>query len=119
MRAKQLVLPTAAPPDKVNLNQNHRMFGVGRDPCGSSSPNPLLKQCHLEQAAYDLVQAGLEYLQRSCKAYRKTAVYLSVFFYPQIMHSEWQDSFLENAGRSTAGRTEPVTRLHSPWGGDG
>jgi len=39
--------------------QNHRMFGVGRDLCGSSSPTPLLKQGHLEQAAQDLVQVGL------------------------------------------------------------
>ena len=40
------------------------MVGVGRDLCGSSSPTPLLKQGHPEQAAQDLVQAGLEYLQR-------------------------------------------------------
>jgi len=43
----------------------HRIAGVGRDLCGSSSSTPLLKQGHLEQAAQDLVQAGLEYLQRS------------------------------------------------------
>jgi len=40
------------------------MVGVGRDFCGSSSPTLLLKQGHLQQAAQDLVQAGLEYLQR-------------------------------------------------------
>jgi len=40
------------------------MFRVGRDLCGSSSPNPLLKQGHLKRAAQDLDQAGLEYLQR-------------------------------------------------------
>jgi len=40
------------------------MFEVGRDLCGSSSPTPLPKQGHLQQAAQDLVQAGLEYLQR-------------------------------------------------------
>jgi len=40
------------------------MVGVGRDLCGSPSPNPLPKQGHLQQAAQDLVQAGLEYLQR-------------------------------------------------------
>jgi len=40
------------------------MFGVGRDLCGPSSPTPLPKQGHLQQAAQDLVQAGLEYLQR-------------------------------------------------------
>jgi len=44
--------------------QYHRMFGVGRDLCGSSSPTPLPKQGHLQQATQDLVQAGLEYLQR-------------------------------------------------------
>jgi len=42
----------------------HRMVGVGRDLCGSSSPNPLPKQGHLQQAAPNLVPAGLEYLQR-------------------------------------------------------
>jgi len=40
------------------------MVGVGRDLCGSSSPTPLPKQGHPEQAAQDLVQVGLEYLQR-------------------------------------------------------
>jgi len=40
------------------------MIGVGRDLCGSSSPILLLNQGHLQQAAQDLVQAGLEYLQR-------------------------------------------------------
>jgi len=39
------------------------MVGVGRDLYGSSSPTLLLKQGHLQQAAEDLVQAGLEYLQ--------------------------------------------------------
>jgi len=45
-------------------SQNHRMVGVGRDLCGSSSPTLLLKQGLLQQAAQDLVQAGLGYLQR-------------------------------------------------------
>jgi len=40
------------------------MVGVGRDLCGSSSPTLMPKQGHLQQAAQDLVQAGLEYLQR-------------------------------------------------------
>jgi len=40
------------------------MLGVERDLCGSSSPTPLLKQGHLQQAAQDLDQAGIEYLQR-------------------------------------------------------
>ena len=32
-------------------SQNHRMVGVGRDLCGSSSPTLLPKQGHLQQAA--------------------------------------------------------------------
>ena len=40
------------------------MLGVGRDLCGSSSPTLLPKQGHPEQAAQDLFQVGLEYLQR-------------------------------------------------------
>ena len=41
------------------------MVGVGRDIYESSSPPPLPKQGHLQQAAQDLVQVGLEYLQRT------------------------------------------------------
>jgi len=41
------------------------MVGVGRDLSGSSSTTLLPKQGHLQQAAEDLVQAGLEYLQSS------------------------------------------------------
>ena len=48
----------------VNGWWNHRMVEVGRVLCGSSSPNPLPKEGRLQQAAQDLVQAGLEYLQR-------------------------------------------------------
>jgi len=48
----------------LNRQQNHRMVGVGRDLCGSSSPTLLPKQGHLQQAAQDLVQPGLEYRQR-------------------------------------------------------
>ena len=48
----------------ISPEQNHRMVGVGRDLCGPSSPTPLPKQGHLQQDAQDLVQAGLEYLQR-------------------------------------------------------
>jgi len=40
------------------------MVGVGKDLCGSSSPTPLPKQGHLQQAAQDRVQADFEYLQR-------------------------------------------------------
>ena len=50
--------------EEFTESQNHRMVGIGRDLCGSSSPNPLSKPGHLQQAAQDLVQAGLEYLQR-------------------------------------------------------
>jgi len=48
----------ATPAFLVTESQNHRMFGVGRDLCGSPSPTLLLKQGHLQQAAEDLVQAG-------------------------------------------------------------
>ena len=40
------------------------MVGFGRDLCGSSGPTTLPKQGHPEQVAQDLIQAGLEYLQR-------------------------------------------------------
>ena len=46
------------------ITQNHRMVGVGRDLCGSSSPTLLPKKGHLQQASEDLLQAGTEYLQR-------------------------------------------------------
>jgi len=52
------------PAGSFTESQNHRMVQVGRDLCGSSSPTPLTKQGHPEQAAQDCVQAGLEYLQR-------------------------------------------------------
>jgi len=48
------------------------MLGVGRDLAGPSSPTPVPKKGHLEQAAQDLVQAGLEYLQR-----RRSSIYHS------------------------------------------
>ena len=40
------------------------MFRIGRDLCGSSSPNTLPKKGHLQQAAQDPVQVDPEYLQR-------------------------------------------------------
>jgi len=40
----------------VTESQNHRMVGVGRDLCWSSSPTLLPKQGHLQQAAQDLPQ---------------------------------------------------------------
>jgi len=43
---------------------NHRLVRVGRALWGSPSPTPLPKQGHLQQAAQDLLQASLEYLQR-------------------------------------------------------
>ena len=49
---------------RITESQNHRMVGVGRDLCGSSSPILLPKQGHIQQAAQELVQAGPEYLQR-------------------------------------------------------
>jgi len=39
----------------ITESQNHRMFGVGRDLCGSSSPTPLAKQGDLQQGAQDFV----------------------------------------------------------------
>ena len=44
-------------------SQNHRIIGIRRDLCRSSSSTSLLKQVHLDQAAQDIVQAGFEYLQ--------------------------------------------------------
>ena len=49
---------------RITESQKHRMVEVGRNHWGSSSPTPLPKQGRLEQAAQNLVQAGLEYLQR-------------------------------------------------------
>ena len=46
------------------MSSDHRIVRVGRDLSGSSSPIPLPKQGHLQQPAQELVQAGLEYLQR-------------------------------------------------------
>jgi len=37
--------------NRITESQTHRMLGVGKDLCGSSSPTPLPKQGHLEQAA--------------------------------------------------------------------
>jgi len=39
--------------------ESHSTVRVGRDLCGSSSPTPLAKQVHLEQAAWDLVRSSL------------------------------------------------------------
>ena len=47
-----------------HFSQNHRMVSVGMDLWRLSSLTLLPKQGHLQQAAQDLVQPGLEYLQR-------------------------------------------------------
>jgi len=59
---EQIILETISRhmEDNAAISQNHRIAGFGRDLCGSSSPSPLPKQGHLQQAAQDLVQAGLE-----------------------------------------------------------
>ena len=47
------------------VSQNHTQNGRGwKGPLWVTQPNPLPKQGHLQQAAQDHVQAGLEYLQR-------------------------------------------------------
>ena len=43
----------------ITESQNNRMLGVGRDLCGSSSPIPLPKQGHLEQAAQHCICLNL------------------------------------------------------------
>jgi len=48
------------------------MVGVGRALCGSPSPTLLLKQGHLQQAAQDLIQAGLESRLRRTHLPQKT-----------------------------------------------
>jgi len=53
--------------DSCHWAQNHTESQHGRGwkgPLWVTQSNPLPKQCHLQQAAEDLVQAGLEYLQR-------------------------------------------------------
>ena len=54
------------------------MVGVGRDLCGSPSPTLLPKQGHPEQAAQDVVQAGLEYLQRGSVSRQAQRCHLSL-----------------------------------------
>jgi len=51
-------------PDHTDRRVESGSSSATRDLCGSPSPAPLLKQGHLEQAAQNLVQVGLEYLQR-------------------------------------------------------
>ena len=49
---------------ELDIIQNHRMVGAGKDLWWLSSPTPLLKPGHVEHIAQDLIQVGLEYLQR-------------------------------------------------------
>jgi len=52
---------------EILAQKNHRITecsGLAGTSVGQPSPTLLLKQGHPEQAAQDLVQAGLEYLQR-------------------------------------------------------
>ena len=74
---------------------SHRMIGFGRDLCGSSSSTPLLKQGHQEQAAQDLVQAGLEYLQRR-RIHKLPGQPVPVLRHPQS--AQWRSSSSCSAG---------------------
>jgi len=55
---------SAAQHRPLRWGRNHGVVGAGRDLWGAPAPTPLPKQGHLQQAAQDRVQAGLEYLQR-------------------------------------------------------
>jgi len=54
---------------RITESQNVRGW---KGPLWVTQSNPLPKQGHPEQAAQDLVQAGLEYLQRRYSEYRGT-----------------------------------------------
>jgi len=64
------------------FQNHHRMVEVRRDLWGPSSPTPLPKQGHLQQAAQDLVQAGLGYLQ-SRRLHSLPAQRVPVLHHPQ------------------------------------
>jgi len=66
----------------ITESKNHRMVGVGRDLCGSSSPTSLQKQDHLEQAAQDLIEAGFQYPQRR-RLHNPSGQLVPVFHHPQ------------------------------------
>ena len=61
---KQSCVFAAAGVFAVEISQNHRIVGVGRDLERSLGPTPPAKAGSLEQAAQVGVQTGLEYLQR-------------------------------------------------------
>ena len=120
--------PTGAPSPDASLarprrhrppaiSQNHRMFGVGRDLCGSSGPTPLPKQGHLQQAAEHLVQAGLEHLQRR-RLHNLPGQPVSVLRHPQgeevLPHGRFCRSVLrESRGTPRVGKS----RLRQGAGG--
>lgn len=56
---------TVLSPRRLSESQYHRKIEAGRDLWTSSDPTCLLKQGHLEQAAYDHVQAAFEYIQQT------------------------------------------------------
>jgi len=59
---------------RITESQNHRMFGVGRDLCGSSSPTPLPKQDHLQQKQKtNKLKGGYGYGRSSCMSSGKPA----------------------------------------------
>ena len=49
---------------RATESQNHRMLGVRRDLCGSSSPTFLPKQGHLQQAAQDSLSRRVLHISR-------------------------------------------------------
>jgi len=54
----------------ITESQNYRMLRVGRDLCGSSSPTPLPKQGHLQQAA--VLSVKKNYQKNTCYPARIT-----------------------------------------------
>jgi len=52
---------------RIAESQNHRIVGVARDLCGSSSPTPLPKQGHLQQQAVGVSVTPVETSWISCK----------------------------------------------------
>jgi len=95
------------------------MVGVGRDLWGSSSPTPLPKQGHLQQAAQDLVQGGLEYLQRR-RIHNLPGQPVPVLRHPQREEAEEVPHLLLPPGHSAAARRTPFASQPAPscprWG---
>jgi len=78
------------------------MVGVGRDLCGSSGPTTLLKQGHLQQAAQDFVQAGLEYLQRK-RIHKLSGQPVPVLRQHGTMRHENHETYLNHETSSSMG----------------